>query len=238
MADTPVTKPKRGAATPKGAADEPKPALRRLRHQAFLLLAGLLASLVAGVAAVVVLVNAPSTSDLQKLGLIAAVAGLAGGSARGVVEVASLVREGFRADGELEIYNGWLRKLHENEARRYEHDLERFEAAATAPAETQPFGPPQPPMPPPDPRVFSPELIAEFMILPITGAAFGVVVFAGVVGGFLVASTAAASYSPPALAFLAFLGGMFADQLLGKLASTADVLFGDGSRGSQPRPDR
>jgi len=237
MADTPVAKPKRGAARPKRGADESNPALRRLRHHAFLLLAGLLASLLAGVAAVVVLVDAPSTSDLQKLGLIAAVAGLAGGSARGVVEVAGLVRQGFRADGELVIYDSLSRDLHENEIRQYERDMEQFEAAS-APDEARPFGRLAPPLPPAEPLVFSPELISQYMIIPITGAAFGVVVFAGVVGGFLVASTAAASYSPPALAFLAFLGGMFSDQLLSKLASTAHVLFGDEPRGSQSRPNR
>jgi hypothetical protein len=128
MADTPAAPPEPTEQPPAAVPGTPKAALRRLQRHAFLLLAGLLASLIAAVAVVVVLIDAPSTSDLQKLGVIAAVAGLAGGSARGVVEVAGLVRQGFRAETELVIYDGFVRSMYEDEVRRYERDTERLAA--------------------------------------------------------------------------------------------------------------
>lgn len=77
----------------------------------------------------------------------------------------------------------------------------------------------------PSRRPFRPQTSRTLAVLPLVGAVLGVVVFAGVVGGFLVATSANASYSPAALVFLAFLGGFFSGRFLRRLSAAADVLF-------------
>jgi hypothetical protein len=68
------------------------------------------------------------------------------------------------------------------------------------------------------------------ILLPLLGAALGLVAFAGLVGGFLVASgSSSPSYSPAGLLFVAALAGMFAPNFIASLARAADAIFGKTS---------
>jgi hypothetical protein len=65
------------------------------------------------------------------------------------------------------------------------------------------------------------------ILLPLLGAALGLVAFAGLVGGFLVASgSRSPSYSPAGLLFVAALAGMFAPNFIAALSRAADAIFG------------
>jgi hypothetical protein len=65
------------------------------------------------------------------------------------------------------------------------------------------------------------------ILLPLLGAALGLVSFAGLVGGFLVASGSEnPTYSPAGLAFVGALAGMFAPNFIASLARAADAIFG------------
>jgi hypothetical protein len=68
------------------------------------------------------------------------------------------------------------------------------------------------------------------LLLPLLGAALGLVAFAGLVGGFLVASgSSSPTYSPAGLLFVAALAGMFAPNFIASLARAADAIFGNTS---------
>jgi hypothetical protein len=68
------------------------------------------------------------------------------------------------------------------------------------------------------------------ILLPLLGAALGLVAFAGLVGGFLVASgSSSPTYSPAGLLFVAALAGMFAPNFIASLARAADAIFGKTS---------
>jgi len=72
------------------------------------------------------------------------------------------------------------------------------------------------------------------ILLPLLGAALGLVAFAGFVGGFLVASgSSSPSYSPTGLLFIAALAGMFAPNFIAALSRAADAIFG---KTSEPPP--
>jgi hypothetical protein len=72
------------------------------------------------------------------------------------------------------------------------------------------------------------------ILLPLLGAALGLVAFAGLVGGFLVASgSSSPTYSPAGLMFVAALAGMFAPNFIASLARAADAIFG---KTSEPPP--
>jgi hypothetical protein len=65
------------------------------------------------------------------------------------------------------------------------------------------------------------------VLLPLLGAALGLVAFAGLIGGFLVASgSRSPSYSPTGLLFVAALAGMFAPNFIAALSRAADAIFG------------
>lgn len=73
------------------------------------------------------------------------------------------------------------------------------------------------------------------ILLPLLGAALGLVAFAGFVGGFLVASgSRSPSYSPAGLLFIAALAGMFAPNFIAALSRAADALFGKTSEAPGP----
>lgn len=73
------------------------------------------------------------------------------------------------------------------------------------------------------------------ILLPLLGAALGLVAFAGFVGGFLVASgSSSPSYSPAGLLFIAALAGMFAPNFIAALSRAADALFGKTSEPPAP----
>lgn len=82
------------------------------------------------------------------------------------------------------------------------------------------------------------------ILLPLLGAALGLVAFAGLVGGFLIASGSDnPSYSPAGLLFVAALAGMFAPNFIASLARAADAIFGKtqeppGAAVERPREGR
>ena len=65
-----------------------------------------------------------------------------------------------------------------------------------------------------------------FLIRPFLGAAMGLLVYVGVVGGYLIAvdTDDEVRFNPHSLAFLSFLGGLFAKTLLEKLRKAVDAL--------------
>jgi hypothetical protein len=66
------------------------------------------------------------------------------------------------------------------------------------------------------------------VMLPLLGAALGLIAFAGLVGGFIVASgTKSPTYSPAGLLFIAVLAGMFSPNFIASLARAADAIFGN-----------
>jgi hypothetical protein len=70
------------------------------------------------------------------------------------------------------------------------------------------------------------------VMLPLLGAALGLIAFAGLVGGFIVASgTKSATYSPAGLLFIAVLAGMFSPNFIASLARAADAIFGKSNLG-------
>jgi hypothetical protein len=82
------------------------------------------------------------------------------------------------------------------------------------------------------------------ILLPLLGAALGLVAFAGLVGGFLIASGSDnPSYSPAGLIFVAALAGMFAPNFIASLARAADAIFGKtqqppGTAAERPKEGR
>jgi hypothetical protein len=80
--------------------------------------------------------------------------------------------------------------------------------------------------------------LPNLILAPFLGAALGLVSFAGLVSGFLVASgSGSAEYSPTGLLFIAGLAGLFAPNFIGSLARAADAIFGPaGERPVSPHP--
>jgi hypothetical protein len=69
--------------------------------------------------------------------------------------------------------------------------------------------------------------IPWLILYPLLGAALGLIAFAGLISGFLVASGAkSATYSPAGLLFVAVLAGMFSPNFISALARAADAIFG------------
>jgi hypothetical protein len=70
--------------------------------------------------------------------------------------------------------------------------------------------------------------IPWLILHPLLGAALGLIAFAGLIGGFLVASgtKAPSSYSPAGLLFVAVLAGLFSPNFIAGLARAADAIFG------------
>jgi hypothetical protein len=198
----------------------------RLRRTAVALAAAQTALTAASIAGLVILVDEPRTDDMRKLAVIAALAGLAGGSTRSLVEVATSVGQGLVLSDGTSILRGREAAWHAERVR----DWERRQAWHERPVEGESAAPEEPR---PQPRAlggFSPSDIPELIVSPLIGAVLGVVVFAGVVGGFLVASADTGTYSPAALIFIAFLGGFFSNKFFERLSAASDALFGTQER--------
>lgn len=75
---------------------------------------------------------------------------------------------------------------------------------------------------------FVARMIPFFVVRPFLGSAMGLVVYAGLTGGFLIAVEDAGqhTFSSQGLFFLAFLGGLFAKTFIEKLRAMFDTLFG------------
>jgi hypothetical protein len=228
------------------AGDSSRKDMKRLQLFAWSLLGWLLLVALGAVAVMVALIDEPRTDDLQQLGVVAAAAGLAGGSLGAVYELQARVAAGFRlGSGGFVLLDPLDRRQYEQSRRRFEHEWDAYDRAlseyqansAAGTAATR--SPPLEPFEPPEPTyLFSSATITEVLVYQLTGAVLGVVVFAGVLGGFLVATASDATFNPAALAFMAFLGGLFAYKLLGRLSAAADVLFGnpDAQQSATPSP--
>jgi hypothetical protein len=76
-------------------------------------------------------------------------------------------------------------------------------------------------------QLFSIYAIPFLVALPVVGAALGLASFAGIAGGFLVATgERSPDFSPAGLLFVAVLAGLFANSFLRALARGADAIFG------------
>lgn len=83
----------------------------------------------------------------------------------------------------------------------------------------------------PDPQPvdkFVARMVPFFVVRPFLGSAMGLVVYAGITGGYLIAAQNPdkATFSREGLLFLAFLGGLFAKTFMEKLRAMFDALFG------------
>lgn len=75
-------------------------------------------------------------------------------------------------------------------------------------------------------------MVPWLLARPVLGGVMGLVVYTGVVGGFLIASdTRPGAYSAHGILFLAILGGLFAKTLWDRLLEVFKMLVGEGGRG-------
>jgi hypothetical protein len=204
------------------------------------------------------LLDRPRSDDLQAVATLALAGGALGAAVRGIYETIESVIMGWElADGTLiararlreeRAWAKWMAQHGETleqaradaiaaapderdkvawrsrgpEARLEELEKERDTSVDAAARSTQFFGL---------------HTIADVIVRPIVGAALGLAAFAGVAGGFLVATGAeAVDYSPAGLLFIAFLAGLFAESFIRALSRAANALFGVGPPDST-RPD-
>ena len=83
--------------------------------------------------------------------------------------------------------------------------------------------------PAPEPKdKFVARMVPFFVIRPFLGSAMGLLVYAGLTGGYLIAvkNAKADSFSQEGLLFLSFLTGLFAKTFIEKLRKMFDTLFG------------
>jgi hypothetical protein len=83
--------------------------------------------------------------------------------------------------------------------------------------------------PTPEPKdKFVARMLPLFMIRPFLGAAMGMLIYAGVTGGYLIAveETETVTFSRQGLLFFSFLGGLFAKTFIEKLRAMFDTFFG------------
>src|SRR5438270_10145888 len=184
--------------------------------------------------AAVLLVGHSRTNDLQRVGALALLGGALGALVSGVFVTAGRLQRGFELrDGRI-VEWGKIRRARAEEAWRREHGAEPARHSSRRAAESAV-----------DPRVsaweerdrqreqereherrlldaefasyrlFGMRILPELLIVPVIGATLGLSAFAGVVGGFLVASGSdKPTYSPTGLLFVAFLAGLFADKFI------------------------
>jgi hypothetical protein len=200
--------------------------LARFQRRIIAVGAGLLVTIVVACAALVALIDTARTDDMQKLALLGTLAGLVGGATASLVELYGSVGSGFLLSDGTPVLRGREARWHSDELRRYEERCRWREKQGVDSDE-----------PPPQPSaigLLSSSDIPVIVVNPLIGGVLGLITFAGVVGGFLVASSASASYSCAALVFIAFLGGFFSAKFLRRLGAAADALFGT----EQPQPPK
>jgi hypothetical protein len=75
---------------------------------------------------------------------------------------------------------------------------------------------------------FVARMVPFFMVRPFLGSAMGLLVYAGVTGGYLIAveNAQAATFSRQGLLFFSFLAGLFAKTFIEKLRAMFDTFFG------------
>ena len=192
----------------------------RLRRRALTVAVAQVALAIAAAVGMVALIDEPRTDNMQELAVIGALAGLVGGSMQGLFDLVSTASVGLVLGDGTTVLRGRHAAWQAQELRAWERDeaarASRPDAAGRA-------------APRPEPSTFGALSASDMPVLivaPLIGAVFGLIVFAGVVGGFLVASTETGTYSAPALIFVAFLGGFFSNKFFERLAAAADALFG------------
>ena len=83
--------------------------------------------------------------------------------------------------------------------------------------------------PAPEPKdKFVARMVPFFIVRPLLGSAMGLLVYAGLTSGYLIAVENAqdATFSRPGLLFFSFLGGLFAKTFIEKLRGMFDTFFG------------
>lgn len=219
-------------------------------------------TLVAAGAAVgsLLLLDGPRSDDLQAVATLALAGGALGAAVRGIYETIESAMSGWElADGTL-IARDRLREERAKEDWAAEHGETLAQAQADALAAAPPGDSDRPGGQPRGPEARLQELereretfvrraawsshhfglhtVADVIVRPIVGAALGLAAFAGVAGGFLVATGAqAADYSPTGLLFVAFLAGLFAESFIKALSRASDALFGTASPESPRQND-
>jgi hypothetical protein len=194
--------------------------LERLKRWAAFIAAFLVALIVVGLVVTLVLLDDARTTDLRRLAVLAILAGVLGGAAGAMIEVIELVGTGW------ELANGTRFSRRKRGQPTVEPPETRARRKGRAGDATEPHE---------DGRTegslaphFSAWDIPGLVAYPLVGATCGFVVFAGVVGGFLLASgTEADTYSAPGMLFLAFLAGIFSRHFLNRLKASAEALFGE-----------
>jgi hypothetical protein len=213
----------------------PEVELERLRRLAALVIAFL--ALVAGGAllAVLLLLEDSRSTDLRELALLSLLGGALGAASRGLIEIIERLNMGWELGDGTQVVRRRLRQERHREERarraaaREEEALTRARAEAALPVEAdegRPLRADDHDLGPYE-DVFGVYILPFLFLLPLVGAVLGVALFAGVTGGFLLASgEQEPTYSQPGLVFLSFLAGFFAETFLRRLASAADALFG------------
>jgi hypothetical protein len=192
-----------------------------LRRSARTLAAALVAIAALATVGVILLVDEPRTDDMRKLAITAALAGLIGGSMGSLIQLSNEVADGFvLADGTI-VLRGKAAARYTRELKHWEQRHAPGNEEASITTRTSGSDKPEPLL-----LGLSASTVPGLMVYPLIGAVFGVVVFAGVVGGFLVASAETGSYSAAALTFIAFLGGFFSNKFFERLSAASDALFG------------
>jgi nitrate/nitrite transporter NarK len=187
--------------------ESPTAALRVLRRRATLLAGFLAVLLVVALTVVLLLLDQARTTDLQRMGLLSILAGLAGGATGALVEL-------------IQVFPS--ARIMSTPSEQPAEDHAPSTPSTSTPEEQATME-----------DLSSPGwsfnvMLPELIIYPLIGAACGFVVFAGVVGGFLLASgTQTETYSAPGLLFLAFIAGIFSSHFLRRLKVSAEALFGE-----------
>jgi hypothetical protein len=197
------------------------------------------------VVAILLLLKDSRTSDVRELALLSLAGGALGAAGRGLIEVIERLNAGWEfADG-TQVTRWrllWDRRREERAlqaAGRKEGDPthgEEVETVAGTPEAGRPRSRPQDDEIDPRDDLFGVYILPFLFLLPLVGAVLGVALFAGVSGGFLLASgDQELTYSQPGFVFLSFLAGFFAETFLRRLARSADALFGVERRESPER---
>jgi hypothetical protein len=208
------------------------------------------------------LLDRPRSDDLQAVATLALAGGALGAAVRGIYETIESAMMGWElADGTL-IARKLLREERAREKWEAEHGetLARLQAEALAADSARDDSDRRAGLSR-EPKARLQELererddfvreaawasdyfglntLADVIVRPIVGAALGLAAFAGVAGGFLVATGAQeADYSPTGLLFIAFLAGLFAESFIKALSRAADALFATGSTDSTRQSDK
>lgn len=182
-----------------------------LRRRAMATGAGLIVIIVASGGTCLLLVDSPKSADLTRLALVSVAAGALGAALGAFSEILGRLEYSFWSrppDLPAPTRKPPRRTASDREREEWERDQERERERE---------------------QMTRDELRASPLLLlfPLIGGTLGLVLFAGVVGGFLVANpSSSGGYSFPGILFLSFLAGFFARNFIARLGKAAEALFG------------